>query len=247
LVIVKRKSNANLWVAYYKLILLAVFFAATSLSAQWGDDEDEASSSNDTASMEVSSGGGAWGGGSEDAGPKPIEKKPYVRFVPPYDSLRELIFYEGVVDDEECETCSEDSLFARAKRYLVKRFGEKPYKKMIVEEKVNQLIYMKVTIPMVVTLGEYAKRRDGEMEYVMVLRFKDARYKYQFGNFAHVTDPVGLSNDRLKTYHEYYRKAKKGFESTDRYLIAADKEVKKMVDGLTLALKEAYKPDEDDW
>lgn len=243
---VKRTIKNNRWVAYYKVLFIAAFMAVNSLSAQWGDEGDEAAS-NDTASMEVSAGGGGWGGGGGDNSPKPIEKKPYVRFVPPYDSLRELIFYEGVVDDEQCETCSEDSLFARAKRFLIKRFGEKQYKKMIVEEKANQLIYMKVVMPMVVTLGEYAKRRDGEMEYVMVLRFKEARYKYQFGNFAHVTDPVGLSNDRLRTYHEYYRSTKKGFESTDRYLISADKEVKKMVEGISAALKEAYKPDEDDW
>lgn len=244
--IVKRTINYNRKVGYIKILFFTVFLAVSTLSAQWGDEGDDAAS-NDTASMEVSAGGGGWGGGAADNSPKPIEKKPYVRFVPPYDSLRELIFYEGVVDDEECETCGEDSLFARAKRFLIKRFGEKQYKKMIVEEKANQLIYMKVVMPMVVTLGEYAKRRDGEMEYVMVLRFKEARYKYQFGNFAHVTDPVGLSNDRLRTYHEYYRKAKKGYESTDRYLIAADKEVKKMVEGISAALKEAYKPDEDDW
>jgi hypothetical protein len=42
-------------------------------------------------------------------------------------------------------------------------------------------------------------------------------------------------------------KLKKGFQATDPYLLAADREVKQLVAELTKTLKEPYQPDEDDW
>ena len=107
------------------------------LRAQWGSEDDD-SGSGATATADSTGLGsaeaGGWGAGSTEGNSgenQAIKKKPYVRFVPPYDSLRELIFYEGIVEDEECETCTEDSLFMRAKRYLMKRYGTKEYKKFV--------------------------------------------------------------------------------------------------------------------
>jgi hypothetical protein len=40
---------------------------------------------------------------------------------------------------------------------------------------------------------------------------------------------------------------KKGFQQTDKYLLAAEAEVKLVVDGLKKSLREPYQPDEDDW
>ncbi len=221
------------------------------LQAQWGsgDDDKDVESALKTDSSGTGEAGG-WSNGSGEGGSgetQGIKKKPYVRFVPPYDSLRELIFYEGIVEDEECETCTEDSLFVRAKRYLMRRYGKKEYKKFVVEEKPNSLIYLKVKVPMVVQNGNNSKSRNGDLDYVLVLRFKESRYKYQFGNFSHTLLPQGLNSTQVKTYHEFYMKSKRGYETSDKYLIAADKEVKQIVDGLKASLKAPYVPDEDDW
>ena len=236
------------------LVGLLLIFAG-GLQAQWGSGDDDSGAGAATATDSSGSGSGdsgGWGGGSGasengSGESQAVKKKPYVRFTPPYDSLRELIFYEGVVEDEECETCTEDSLFIRAKRYLMKRYGKKEYKKFVVEEKANSLIYLKVKVPMVIQNGVNSKSRNGDLDYVLVLRFKEARYKYQFGNFAHTLLPQGLNSTQVKTYHEYYMKVKRGYETTDKYLIAADREVKSIVDGLKASLKAPYVPDEDDW
>lgn len=242
------------------LIFLCIFGLHSSLQAQWGEFDDGGSETvtNDTQRLDNSGGGGwgaddggggGWGGfGDESGSGKRKDTLPaYERFIPPYDSLRELIFYEGVIEDMDCEYCSEDSLYQRAERYLQSIYGKKEYKKFIVEAKPSQVIWLKVEIPMLVQKGAYSKGPSGNLEFQLVLRFKEARYKYQFGNFAHITDPTGLADSRLKTYHEYYMKTKRGYRSTDNYLITADKEVKKTIEGLKKALKEPYRPDEDDW
>lgn len=238
------------------LLFLSLLGVHTWAHAQWGgfDSEESGAVSNDT---QVLNSGGAWGGSGDDGGggwgsSEGFSKQkdtlpPYKRFIPPYDSLREMIFYEGVIEDMECEYCSEDSLYLRAAGYLQSIYGAKQYKKFIVEAKPGQVIWLKVEIPMLVERGAYSKGPSGLLEFNLVIRFKEARYKYQFGNFAHITEPTGLADSRLKTYHEYYMKTKRGFRATDQFLVTADKEIKKTIEGLKKALKESYKPDEDDW
>ncbi len=250
-------NESSFKVRWYSALIFVLFFGLQgSVYGQGsGDSKDKGGSENKEADAggwgdDGGSGGGGWGGFGSESGMMGRQKDtlpPYERFIPPYDSLRELIFYEGVVEDLDCEFCSEDSLYRRAERYLESLYGKKEYKKFTVEAKPGQVIWLKIEIPMLVEKGAYSKTPDGNLEFGMVIRFKDARYKYQFGNFAHITEPKGLASSRLKTYHEYYMKAKRGFRSTDRYLLTADKEVKKLVEGLKRALKESYKPDEDDW
>ena len=249
----------------YKLVLLIAGILYSSLShAQWGgfegeDAEEEidtetVSDSTDTPGDAAGAdmfggGGGGWGGfgGAEEEASKVDTLPAYERFIPPYDSLREMIFYEGVIEDWDCEFCMEDSLFARAERYFIGRYGKRQYKKFIVERKEFGLIWLKIELPMILQIGEYSKRPSGRLEFSLVLRLKEARYKYQFGNFAHITAPTGQADAQTKTYHEYYMKVKRGFRATDRYLLTADKEVKETIKGLKKALKEPYRPDEDDW
>jgi hypothetical protein len=57
----------------------------------------------------------------------------------------------------------------------------------------------------------------------------------------------GLSTKISRTYHEHYMRVKKGFQYTDRYLLAADFEVNDVVTGLKKTLQQPYQPDEDDW
>lgn len=235
------------------LFLLVVTGFQSMLHGQWGDFDGGKNEvvTNDTQVFDNGGGGGGgWGGFGDDGGFGGKQKDtlpPYERFIPPYDSLREMIFYEGVIEDMECEYCSEDSLYMRAERYLQSVYGKKEYKKFIVEAKPGQVIWLKVEIPMLVERGSYSKSPSGLLEFSLVIRFKEARYKYQFGNFAHITEPAGLADSRLKTYHEYYMKTKRGFRATDRFMITADKEVKTTIEGLKKALKEPYQPDEDDW
>ena len=57
----------------------------------------------------------------------------------------------------------------------------------------------------------------------------------------------GLVGNPTKTYHEYYMRVKRGYEATDKFLLAADREVKEMVSSISYALRAPYKPEEDDW
>jgi hypothetical protein len=187
-----------------------------------------------------------WGGEKKEEAQMPV-RKPYVRFNPPYDSMREIIYYEGVIEDENCEFCTADSLYWRAKKSIIAKFGKDNVKKFIVEDLKADRITLKVTVPMLVTYGEYKKFESGTLEYKVTLRFKDFRYKYQFGNFVHIQTPNGLAKDATRTYHEYYMKVKKGYQTTDQFLLAADREVKDFVATLKKSLREPYQPDEDDW
>lgn len=196
------------------------------------------------------SGGTAWGGSSGTSKEPELPKRvPYKRFIPPYDSLREIIYYEGIIEDEGeyPEKNGADSLYMRARKFLSTRYGKENLKKWTVEDKKNDRLTLKMVIPMMVKNGEYNKKQSGFLEYKLTIRFKDGRYKYQFGNFVHIESPNGLGKEPTRTYHEYYMKLKKGYETTDRFLLAADREVKEVVDGLKKSLHEPYQPDEDDW
>ena len=214
-------------------LLLFAFVVCGYANGQW----DTGGGSTDTAMA-------AGTGDSLVVVPKKVV---YTRFVPPYDSMREIIFYEGVVENEECDMCTADSLYWRAKRFLTKKYGKAVFKKMLVEDKPANHLTIIVQIPMVVVNGKYNKAAKGMMEYKFVIRFQDSRFKYQFGNFTHLQSGEGLVGNPTKTYHEYYMRAKRGYEATDKFLLAADREVKKMVASISYALKAPYKPEEDDW
>jgi len=235
------------------LFTLIALLSSANLQAQdWGSGGGDSGYGDSTdlgaGSSDPWGGGddGGWGSGEEEeewVQPKAV----YVRFVPPYDSLRELIYYEGVVEDWECETCTSDSLYYRAKNFLEERFGKKAVKEMLVEDVVMERITMVITIPMITKHGEHKTKEEGKLEYRMTLRFKDDRYRYQFSNFVHIEAEDGTSGKQTRTYHEYYMRLKKGFQLTDYYLLSADREVKDMVEGIKYALRGPYQPDEDDW
>jgi len=232
------------WVAFISVILIS-----NIASAQFGFGDPAAGSADTTSTPSGGSGGfGGFGGGGEGGeGEVVVKKAPYKRFIPPYDTMREIIFYENIIEDEECENCNADSLYWRAKKYLTKRLGKDAIKKMVIEDKPAERLVLKVVVPMMTTNGTFTKKQDGELEYRITLRFKDGRYKYQFGNFVHVEAMDGTSGKVNRTYHEHYMRLKKGFQQTDKYLLAAEAEVNAVVDGLKKSLREPYQPDEDDW
>ena len=209
--------------------------------AGWGDDSDAGWGGD---------GGGSGGTGIQDPKPYKFEVAEYKRFAPPYDTNREVIFYTGVVEDYDCLECGTDSLYFRAKKYLLSYFGKKNLKSFITEDKEMEKIELLVRRPMLVSVNKNNKVQQGLLEYKVTLQFRDARYKYQFGYFVHEESMAGNQNRISRTYHEYYRKNKKGVMDSDRYLLAADREVKEIVKGLRKALKEPYNPmeaGEDDW
>lgn len=234
------------------LIVAVAFFMLISNSAlaQWDTP------ATDTASKDsgVSSGGGwgggddAWGGsGGGKASEKPIEYKQYNRFIPPYDSLRDLIYYEGIIELADPISPNPDTLWTRVKNFLNKRYGKENVKKFVVEEKKPDKMTLKITIPMVVSKGQYAKSEQGMLEFKLVIRLKDGdRLKYQASNFVHVTTPSGTIGKSVRTYHEFYMKVKKGYQATDGFLLAADKEIKTFGDGLKKAVQDPYNPEEED-
>jgi hypothetical protein len=42
-------------------------------------------------------------------------------------------------------------------------------------------------------------------------------------------------------------RVKKGYQTTDVFLLAADRDVKEFVEGLRKSLRGPYQPDEEDW
>lgn len=240
----------NLWLRIAVVAALLVSTMRVSAQDGWGSfGGTDTAKADSTASVADASGGGGWGmtpGTKEEIMPK---RAVYKRFNPPYDSMREIIYYEGIIEDEGeyPEKNGADSLYFRAKKFLTARYGKENLKKWVIEDKKANLLTLKLAIPMIVKMGDYKKTDAGILEYKLTIRFKDGRYKYQFGNFVHIQSPNGLGKEPTRTYHEYYMKVKKGYELTDRYLLTADREVHEVVDGLKKSLHEPYQPDEDDW
>lgn len=237
--------------AVLSCLILLVCSLTPSKAQEWGSDWRSPGSGDSTSrdSTAPPMGSGGWGEPEQSPDVQVKPRVPYKRFVPPYDSLREIIYYSGVVDDENCETCGADSLYWRAMRYLTKRFGKDNMKDKawVMENVVGNKIVMKVTVPMMVQTNSFNKRQSGMIEYRLALRFQESRYKYQFGNFVHVEVERGAEARMIRTYHEYYMRVKKGYQNTDIYLLAADRDVKEFVEGLKRALRGPYQPDEEDW
>jgi hypothetical protein len=263
-------KNKKMKIVVRTLTLCGFLLLASTSHAQWGggwggdggsdagdtDMSDSASTDDDGGGW--GSGGGGWGddggdmGGSGFKDPEPYKFKvaDYKRFSPPYDTNREIIFYQGVVEDYDCLECAADSLYWRTKYFLTQYYGEAALKSYTQEDKKLETIKLLVRKPMLISYNKHSKVQSGTLEYTVTLQFRDGRYKYQFGNFVHEEAGLGNKNRTTRTYHEYYMKTNKGVINTDRYLLTADKEVKAMVAGMKKALKEPYNPieaGEDDW
>lgn len=231
---------------HFLMLTFSCILGVNSLCAQ--DDGGEYSDFySDTTVVDSMASGYDDGSGSSDvAGPMRFEK--HERFQAPYDSLRELIFYSGVVEDPNCNECSADSLYIRALRYLKNRFGEKGLKEMTQEAKPGNKLTLLIKVPLVTKPQVNVVIKEGFVEYKMILRFQDNRYKYEFSNFVHIRDVQGATGGVSRTYAEYYRQAKTYTRANDLYLMGMDMEVKQTVAQCSKALKEKWKPDdEDDW
>jgi len=228
------------------LLITGLLGSAMTLSAQdWGSGGDGWGSGDSTVSM----GDSGWDedyAAAEQTFPKRFDK--HQRFIAPYDSLRELIYYSDVVEDPNCEECSQDSLYWRTMRYLENRFGKKELKTMLKEAKPGNKITVLITVPLITMPGNNIKVPEGKVEYKLIVRFQDNRYKYEFSNFVHTRELKGATGGESRTYAEYYREAKTNTRVNDLCLMGMDSEVKKTVADLRKSLREKWKPeDEDDW
>lgn len=197
---------------------------------------------------------------------KPITYKRYERFVPPMDTITDLVTYMGIVPftplpNDVYDGGTIDSLYLRAKIYLLKRYikdyreSKNPKdnvfpKDILIEDfkpdGENGRIIIKPTVPLYVSTNSYTKAQWGTITFKIEIRVKEEKYKYKFTNFVHNTVEKG-SEKPIKTYVEYYANTNRGYKSTDQILIAIDRMVKEMVKELASIMRDPIVLDPDDF
>lgn len=171
-------------------------------------------------------------------------KKPYIRFVVPFDTITELVTYTEIINEEEAGT---DSLYWRAKRWIKHEFKGSKQQVIKKDDKKDFKIVMEGEFPLVLEANKFSKSQNGKVMFDMELRFKEGRYKYKINNLVHVVDPPPGEDKEIKTYFEFYRKSTINPKGNDAILIAADKKIQKMIKDLKKYCKEPIFVDDDDW
>lgn len=196
---------------------------------------------------------------------KPEGFKKYERFMPPIDTITELVTYVGIVpfkplENDVYDGGTIDSLYWRAKKYLMEKYikdyranSKKEFvfpKDMLVEDVKpdgeNGRIIIRPTIPLLVKNNNYSYTQTGTLTFKVEIRVKEDKYKYKFTNFVHNTTEKGTEKP-IKTYVEYYTKIAKGYKGTDMILIAIDRMVKDVVKDLYKVMKDPVVVDPDDF
>ena len=181
-----------------------------------------------------------------EAGPTQPIKKPYIRFTVPFDTISELVTYLEVVTEEESP--GNDSLYARAKRWIKYEFGKKNQKQVIKKDlKKEYKLILECEFPLYIEANKFSKTQNGRVAFDMEIRFKEDRYRYKINNLVHIVDPPPGEDKEIKTYFEFYRKSNINPKGNDMILMAADKKIKSMINNLKKFCKEPVFVDEDDW
>jgi hypothetical protein len=240
------RSHHNLRQTILSLCTVLFIILNSNVSySQWGWDDDNTADSTESTD---DSWGGDWGDdlGEEEKNdkgtpPKPIKKYERIEFIP-VDSLTKLITYTAVHDVEnECEECSADSLYFRAKKYLLEKFGDgkKFPKGMIIEDTKDQRIILKIRVPLKAQVTKHSKADAGFYEFKFQLWIRDYAYKYKFINYVHL-DPVlgGKPGNFSEVYMEYYLKNETKVKQTDMLLMGVDRDMKELIDGLVKVMKD---------
>jgi hypothetical protein len=258
----RNKEQTNHMTIYRRIFtpkivsVLIVFFLLSmtemSYSQGWGswDDAEQADTTEvDNAWGDDSWGGDSWGGGGgggvkNDKGTPPKPIRPYERIIDmiPIDSITKLVCYTAVHDVEsQCEECTADSLYLRAKAYLLQRFGDgkKFPKKWIVEDTENQRIILTVRLPLEIDANTHSKRKIGEYEFKFQLWVRDYAYKYKFINIVHLEPKLGSKpNDYTSIYAEHYLKVERQVRPADSVLLAIDRDMKDLIKNLVEVMKD---------
>ncbi len=182
--------------------------------------------------------------GDEEEKPKKAEKKPYIRITMPYDTITEMITYTGIVEQEDSYY---DSLYLRAKKYLMTKFELKD--KDFKESSVNMdKIIMTLKLPYHMQKNKYVTENVGNLEFKLALRFKDGKYKYDIDHLKHIMPENAAGKTQPEyAYLEYYVRAERSIIYNDLLLRAADKQINSLIGEIQKALKEPVIIDEDDW
>lgn len=239
-------------------ILLSLSHAAQAQWDDWGSGDDEEQATDSTDNDDDDWGGGfGWGdedlfgGGSDDKGtpPKPLKKYERIDHIP-VDSLTKLITYTAVHDvEDECDYCYADSLYWRAKEYLLEKFGngKKFPKSIIIEDTENQRILLSIKLPMNVQINPHSTRKEGEYEFRFQLWIRDYAYKYKFTNFVHLEPVVGgKPSSSNPVYMEYYLKNQRKVRQTDMFLLAMERDMTELIEGLVKVMKDPVTIDIDE-
>ncbi|NUM31360.1 MAG: DUF4468 domain-containing protein [Bacteroidetes bacterium] len=218
-------------------VAIAILYSF-NLRAQF-DTNPDSSNSNvfgiDTSSTPI----------SESGPPQPV-KKPYIRFVVPFDTITELVTYLEVVTDDESP--GNDSLYARAKRWIRYEFGKSKQKQVIKKDlKKEYKLVLECEFPLYIETNKYSKTQNGRVAFDMEIRFKEDRYRYKINNLVHIVDPPPGEEKEIRTYFEFYRKSNINPKGNDMILMAADKKINKMIKDLKKFCKGPIFVDEDDW
>lgn len=225
----------------------------TASSDEWGDGDDSSWGGSDNGDWGSDDGWGGGGSGNtyEKAVAKKKEFKKEEKVELPYDTTRKLIIYKGVQELEECELCTEDSLYYRFKTWAKGEFGKKLFKskkKVGLDEKF-QKINLKLSVPLNVAQNKFKTVQKGSVQINLTMWFQPYRYKYLFSNFVHEVPPTGTQTEAQLVYFEYYRESKRNAQENNDYLKAIDKQMKAYIEEMRVALDD--KPislmDEDDW
>jgi len=223
---------------YHPKTIAFILCIFSGLSVSFAQDYSNPDSSNSDPYADTSS-------SYSEAGPTQPVKKPYVRYVVPFDTLTELVTYTEVVNEEEAGT---DSLYWRSKRWIVNEFGKKNKKQIIKKDDKKEFkIEMEGEFPLFIEANKFSKSQNGKVVFDMEIRFKEGRYKYKINNIVHVVPPPPGEDKEIKTYFEFYRKSTINAKGNDAVLIAADKKFNKMIRDLKKYCKEPVFVDDDDW
>jgi len=224
----------------------------------YGDDTQDTSNATDGYSDDYSSDFGSSSSyGYEQPKQEPVfVRKKYERFVPPYDSIREMVSYTGtvtVVDNEDYEI-EVDTIYARAKTWMVDEFGEKKLKKMTKLDGMNERaseteykIVIRGSFPCIVEPNEFTKKQDGDIQFKMEVRFREGRYRYRINNLVHISPLIAGEKEAETTYFEYYMKSQDDVRGGDVILLAADKKINEMIDELRKTCQTNPLEEDDDW
>lgn len=180
--------------------------------------------------------------------PKP---KPYVRFTMPIDTITELVTYSEIVeiptpkfkgdiyDYDPEDLVSADSFHYRAVKWMIEHYGpdtnryiktnywDNDHEQWRLEIKNSFNLYIR---------GTNTKSPAGKVYFNLTLRLRDNRYKIQLDHLVHEMPQTVHQKKPQKNYFEYYLKSETGIRENDRYLMAAEKIIEKMIEDLKKAI-----------
>ncbi len=225
-------------------------------SDPWGEESEDTSAKADSAFDP------GWGddfgfGMDEEKEEEPeIIRAPYVRFVPPYDTVYELVTYEGVVNvlDADGYEVEIDTIMFRANQWLEEEFGKKKLKNFLTSNDVNsnasELEYKIIVngkFPCIVKPNEFTQYQDGEIQFRMEIRIRDGRYRYKVNNLVHIAPVRVNEKEGIATYFEYLMKSQNDVRGGDVILKSADRKINEMIAALEKKCKTGPVLEEDEW